>query len=330
MNKINGNSSRLDSFLNFRAMGVLAILIILVVGLAIFSPGHNFIRMSNMETLLSYGSEFAIIVLGIGLLMIAGEFDLSIGSVLAFCSFVFVWLFEIGLHPFLAAIITLACGAVTGLINGLITVKTKVLSFVVTLGTMMFWRGLTLMISGGTMRSAVVSDYKFFTAATTGRIGNFFPVQAVWFIVFAIIFGLLLHKNKFGNWIFSTGDNENAARSMCINTDMVKITCFIIVGLLCAFSAVTLTTRSAAYSSRIGTGWELKAMAGAVVGGTSLRGGRGNMIGIFFGALVIVVIENALIVARLAYEWTYMAFGLIILVAALLDVFVEKRRQELI
>jgi ribose/xylose/arabinose/galactoside ABC-type transport system permease subunit len=115
---------------------------------------------------------------------------------------------------------------------------------------------------------------------------------------------------------------------MAINTDMVKITCFIIVGFLVAFAAVIQTTRLAAFSSRVGTGWELMAIAAAVVGGTSLRGGIGNMIGIFLGALIIIVIENALVLARLPYEWTFMVFGIVILFSVLLDLFIEKRLQR--
>lgn len=119
-----------------------------------------------------------------------------------------------------------------------------------------------------------------------------------------------------------------AARSMCINTDLVKIVCFMIVSCLCAFAAVIQTTRLAAFSSRVGTGWELRAIAAAVVGGTSLRGGRGSMVGIFLGALIIMIIENALVIARLPYEWTYMAFGFVIMFSVLLDLIIEKQVQR--
>lgn len=315
-------------FVRFRNAGVFAILVALVVVATIVTPEQNFIRVANLQTLLSLGSEFGIVVLGVGLLMIAGEFDLSVGSVLAFCSLVFAWLIGLAVNPFVAALITLICGSLMGMIHGLITVKAKIVSFIATLGAMMSWRGLTLILSGGTMRSAVLENRPFFTNLFVGKLGNLFPAQGIWFLLFAAILLLLLHEGRFGNWIYATGDNILAARAMAINTDMVKIACFIIVGLLCAFIGVIQTTRLAAFSSRVGTGWELRAVAAAVVGGTSLRGGRGSMVGIFFGALIIMVIENMVVLARLAYEWTFMVLGLVTLGSVLLDLYIEKQVRK--
>lgn len=312
-------------FVRFRNAGAFAIFVALVVAATIATPEQNFIRVANLQILLSLGSEFGIVVLGIGLLMIAGEFDLSVGSVLAFCSLIFTWLIELAVNPFVAALITLACGSLVGMIHGLITVKAKIVSFIATLGAMMFWRGLTLMLSGGTMRPAVIEGYPFFTSLLSGKLGGLFPAQGLWFVLFAVILWLVLHQRRFGNWIYATGDNVMAARAMAINTDMVKIVCFMIVGFLCGFTAVIQTARLAAFSSRVGTGWELRAIAAAVVGGTSLRGGRGSMVGIFLGALIVMIIENMVVLARLAYEWTYTVFGLVIILSVLLDLFIERQ-----
>ena len=323
------NDKKIMGFLvQNRIAGVAAILIAVVVAVTLYSPDNNFIRVANLKSLGALGSEFGIVALGVGLLMIAGEFDLSVGSVLAFCSLVFTWLLGGSVNPFLALLITLACGIMTGSINGLITVKGKIVSFVTTLGAMMFWRGFTLILSGGAMRAVDLSGYPAFTGLFTGKWFGYFPAQFFWFLLLAVILILILHFRRFGNWIFSTGDNALAARSMAINTHRVKITCFVIVGVLTAFAAVLQSTRLSAFSSRVGTGWELSAIAAAVVGGTSLRGGIGNMFGIFLGALIIIVIENALVLARLPYEWTYMAFGLVILFSVLLDLLIEKRIQR--
>jgi simple sugar transport system permease protein len=323
------NENKIMGFLvRNRIAGVVAILVVVVIAVTLYSPNNNFIRVANLKNLGALGSEFGIVVLGVGLLMIVGEFDLSVGSVLAFCALVFTWTNELSMSPFIGMLITLACGITTGLINGLITVKGKIVSFVTTLGAMMFWRGLTLILSGGEMRAVNLGDYPFFTQFLTGDWFGFFPAQGFWFLLFAVILTLVLHQRRFGNWIYSTGDNVLAARSMAINTDRVKIICFVIVGALVAFTAVIQITRLSAFSSRVGTGWELSAIAAAVVGGTSLRGGIGNMIGIFLGALIIIVIENALVLARLPYEWTYMAFGLVILFSVLLDLLIERRIQR--
>jgi len=321
------NDKQAQFLLRFRNVGAFAILAVLVVGAAILTPDHNFIRGANLQTLLSLGSEFGIIALGIGILMIAGEFDLSVGSVLAFCSLMFIFLLEVPVDPFLALVITLVVGALVGLLNGLITVKAQVVSFIATLGTMMFWRGLTLILSGGTMRPVVLDTHPAFVSLFTGKLAGVIPAQGIWFVLFTVLLFLLLQRQRFGNWIYATGDNALAARAMAVDTSLVKVVCFVIVSLLVAFVAVIQTTRLGAFSSRVGTGWEMRAMAAAVVGGTSLRGGRGNMVGIFVGALIIIVIDNMVGLARLAYEWTYMAFGLVILGAVLLDLLIEKRIQ---
>ena len=324
-----GSKSKLSRFIvSFRNVGVLTILVILVVMFSIFTPENTFIGRANIKSMLSLGSEFMIIVLGVGLLMIAGEFDLSIGSVLAFCSLIFTWTIELGINPFIGTLITLMCGSLVGMLHGFITVKGKIVSFVTTLGGMMFWRGLTLILSAGAIRPAQTTEFTAFQALTMGKLGGYFPAQGIWFLIVAIVLWAVLHKRRFGNWIFSTGDNKLAARSMCINTDLVKIVCFVIVSCLCAFTAVIQTTRLSVFSSRVGTGWELRAIAAAVVGGTSLRGGRGSMVGIFLGALIIMIIENALVIARLPYEWTYMAFGFVIMFSVLLDLVIEKQVQR--
>jgi simple sugar transport system permease protein len=326
MEKTNTKQARV--LLRFRSIGAFAILVLLVAGASLLTPDHNFIRSANLQTLISLGAEFGVIALGIGILMIAGEFDLSVGSVLAFCALIFIFLLEIPVNPFVAMFVTLAVGAMVGLLNGLITVKAQVVSFIATLGTMMFWRGMTLILSGGTMRPAVMEGYDTFVSVFTGKLFGVIPAQGIWFVLFAVVLYLLLQKVRFGNWIYATGDNALAARAMAIDTNTVKTISFVIVGVLVAFAAVIQTTRLGAFSSRVGTGWELRAVAAAVVGGTSLRGGRGSMVGIVIGALIIIIIDNMVSLARLAYEWTYMAFGLVILGAVLLDLLIEKRIQS--
>ena len=154
-------------------------------------------------------------------------------------------------------------------------------------------------------------------------------MQAVWFILFAIILYLLLDHGKFGNWIYSTGANVRVARAMGIKTGQVKIICFMIVGFMSAFAAVLQITRVNAFSVHMGTGWELQAVAAAVVGGCSLQGGRGSMIGIVLGTFVIVVVDNMISQLRLPYEYTYMVYGLVIILSVLLDLWIEKQTQRM-
>jgi simple sugar transport system permease protein len=232
------------------------------------------------------------------------------------------------MDPYVAALITLACGALIGMLNGLITVKAKVVSFVATLGAMLSWRGLSQILSGGAMRSVALDQHPFFVQLLTGRLGGIVPVQGIWFVLFAVILFFVLNRGRFGNWIYATGDNRQAARAMAVDTDLVKIVCFVVVGSLVAFASMIQTVRVTSFNTHMATGWELQAVAAAVVGGTSLLGGRGSMVGVFLGALVIMVIDNMIGQARLASEWTYMAFGLVLLGAALLDLVIEKQVQR--
>ncbi len=312
----------------FRSIGVLGVLLLLVIGAAALTPQHTFIQEANLKTLLALGPEFGIIALGVGVLMVAGEFDLSVGSVLTLCGFFFIWLVGSGLNPFVAALITLVSGIAIGFVHGLVVVKARIVSFIATLGFMLTWRGLAEILTAGVVRSHNFEQYPLFTQLVTGRLGGVVPMQLIWFILFAVILYFVLQRGRFGNWIYATGDNVEAARAMAVPTDLVKLTCFMLVGFMCSFASLLQITRTAAFTTHMGTGWELQAVAAAVVGGTSLRGGRGTMVGIFLGALVIMVIDNMIGQARLPYEWTYIAFGLVILGAVLLDLAVEKQVQR--
>jgi simple sugar transport system permease protein len=141
------------------------------------------------------------------------------------------------------------------------------------------------------------SNHPAFQQLLVGQIGPV-PVQVLWLLVFALILGFLLHAHRFGNWVYATGSNEEAARAMSVNVQMVKVVCYMIVGVLCAWAAVMQSVRLGSFAATQGIGFELKAIAAAVVGGTSLRGGVGSMLGIFLGIFIIQIIENGLILMQ--------------------------------
>ncbi len=316
-----------DLLLRFRNAGVLAVLLILVIGSAILTPEHTFIGVANIQVLMAFGAEFGVMALGVGVLMIAGEFDLSVGSILGLCAFAFTVTLEASGNPFVATAATLVFGALLGTINGLIVVKGNIVSFIATLGAMLTYRGITEILSGGKVRTVPVDEYPLFMALFSGKVAGV-PVPAIWFVLVAVVLYFVLNRGRFGNWIYATGDNVQAARAMGIKTGLVKITCFAMVGGLSAFAAVLQATRVAAFSVHMGEGWELRAVAAAVVGGTALTGGRGNMIGIFLGTLVIIVVDNMISQLRLAYEYTYIVFGLVTLGSVLLDLWIDRRLQR--
>jgi ribose/xylose/arabinose/galactoside ABC-type transport system permease subunit len=319
---------RMPLLFQFRSGGVLAVLLLLVAGSAILTPHHTFVGPANLRTLFALGSEFGVMALGVGILMIAGEFDLSVGSILALTAFVFSTVLAGTGHALLAVLAALVVGLALGVLNGVIVVRGHVVSFIATLGTMLSLRGLTEILSGGTVLTVPVAEHPVFLQVFTGDLFGIIPAQFIWFLFGAVILYFLLGRSGFGNWIYATGDSKQAARAMGVRTGLTKIICFALVGFLCAFAAVLQTARLTAFSVHMGEGWELRAVAAAVIGGTSLQGGRGSMLGIFLGTLVILVVNNMISQLRLAYEYTYIAFGLVILAGVLIDLWIEKQSQR--
>lgn len=189
--------------------------------------------------------------------------------------------------------------------------------------------GVTLYLSLGFTRPFDPTVSPLFVSVFTGEVGGIVPIQVIWFTVFALILGVFLHYHRFGNWVYATGDNKEAARAMGINTDRVKTICFMIVGALAGFVAIIQTIRVSSFFSRAGDGWEFKAITAAVVGGTSLRGGIGSMAGIFLGALTIQIIENAVVSLRIDYFWVYVVTGLILILSVVLSTYLERMRLRM-
>jgi simple sugar transport system permease protein len=291
------------------------VFVILLVVFGYFSPRNVFLR-----------SDLGIVAMGVGVLMICGEFDLSVASTIPMSSFVFVKLLEGGVPLPLVPVITLLTGSILGFLNGLLVVRTRILSFIATLGTMMFWKGI-LYVSSRMMpigTRAYLEPGTWLENSLIGSIGGVFPVQILWLVFFSIILALVLHFHRFGNWIFVTGDNKTAARAMGINTDMVKVTCFCIVGFLCSFMSMMQSLRIESFAATQGIGFELKAIASAVVGGTSLMGGVGSVLGIFLGTLTIQILENGLILLGAPVFGINAFIGLGIVLFAVLNIYIER------
>jgi simple sugar transport system permease protein len=319
--------SLLVSFMRMRSLNVFFIFLILFIVFAVLSPENRFLSKDNMEIFLATEAEFGIIALAVGMLMIAGEFDLSVGSSLAFCSLTFVKLFSSGMHVFLALILTVVTGMLIGLFNGVITVKAEIPSFITTLGGMMLWRGLTLFWSGGLQQGLELSKIPIMYDVIGGAKISFIPIQFIWLVGIALVIMFIMNYHKLGNWVYVTGDNKLAAKAMGINTDRIKIMSFIVVGAAVGFVAVMQMFRARTFTARAGEGLELQAVAAAVVGGIALSGGIGNIAGVFWGALIISLIENGLVLLRIQYWWTFTVFGVVIIISVIISKMIEKRRM---
>jgi simple sugar transport system permease protein len=317
----------LVKFFTYRFSIILVLLIFLIV-FFIFTSNYLFISTSNITTMLRLIPELGIVTLGVGLLMISGEFDLSVGSTVGLCAYIFAISLGKGINSIFVVVTTLGAGFLVGLINGLLTVKGRIPSFIATLGMMLFWKGVLYLHSGMLTRPLrqYLLEKPLLEKIFISKIG-IFPVQVFWFLAIVFILGLILHFHKFGNWVYVTGDNKMAARAMGINTDQVKTICFIIVGLLCALSSIIQDIWTEEFIAFQGKGYELKAIAGSVVGGTSIFGGVGSMVGIFLGAIVLPVIENGLVFQKIPMIAIDLFVGLSIVIFVILYFYLDKRRM---
>jgi len=312
--------------MGYKVSFTLLVFVVLVVIFQVFTPGNTFFRRANLYSLARLAPDLGILALGVGILMICGEFDLSVTSTIPMSSFVFVKLLGFGVPLLPNLLITLCVGMVVGLLNGLLVTRTRLPSFILTLGTMLFWKGLlyaaSLMMPIG-IRSWLPPG-SWLENMFAAVIGGVFPVQAVWFIGLAVLLAVMLHFTKFGNWIFATGDNETAARAMGINTARVKIIVYVGVGLLCSLVGLIQCLRIESFTANQGVGFELKAIASAVVGGTALTGGIGSVLGIALGTVTIQIIESGVILLGLPAFGIGTFIGAVVILFSVLNKYISR------
>jgi len=304
-----------------------SIFLLTVALMAIFSLVNPlFPTWDNVSVLLKTMPELGLIAIGMTMLIIAGEFDLSVGSTFALAPFVMAYVAErLGVNAFLAFLACIAVGVAIGWLNGFITTKIGISSFITTLGTMMALRGLVLLASAG-FPEAFQRD-RLVAQVFNGSIGSF-PIQFLWFIGLAAVLWLVLENHRFGNWTFVTGGNRGASVAMGISVDRVKIANFMIVGGLAAMAGAIQVFRMGSAYSNAGEGMELSAIAATVIGGTMLTGGAGTMVGTVMGTLILFSVENFLILSRAPAFWFRFFVGVIVIVAASVHLLVQGKKRN--
>ena len=283
------------------------LLVLLAVVFQVRSDGF-FFSPENLRGILGLIPETGLVSIGVTLLMISGEFDLSVGSVFALMPMVAGTLMEGGVGFVPAVLAGLAVAAVVGLINGLITLRFGIPSFITTLGMLFIARSLTVVISGGFPPLLPDNLPTWLFTAFVGP-GGLIRMSFLWFIAIALLAAGLLSLTNFGNWVKSTGGYLEAAASLGIAVNTVKTTCFVISALLAGFAGLIQVLRLGSPLPSIGQGLELQAVAAAVIGGTALTGGVGTVLGAIIGALLIRVIDNGLVLSQVDGNWFQFAIG---------------------
>ncbi|MEP2758647.1 MAG: ABC transporter permease [Hyphomicrobiales bacterium] len=317
----------LKIYLEKPELAALFLLVALVIVFQIQSDGI-FLSANNLRGILGILPEIGLMVIGVTILMICGEFDLSVGSVFALMPMTMAVLLADGV-PFPLAMLAglAACGAI-GFINGYLTIKFSIPSFITTLGMLFIARSLTIVISGG-FPPLLPNDLPNWLFTVFVGPGNIFRMSFIWFIVIAVLASLMMSRTNFGNWVRATGGFLPAAKAMGIPTARVKIACFMICSMLAGFAGMIQVLRLGSPLPSIGEGWELQAVAAAVIGGTALSGGIGAVLGGIIGAILIRVIDNGLVLSQVDANWFKFAIGFLTIFAVVANAWLGKRAKSI-
>src|SRR5918996_5296906 len=303
-----------------------------IVIFAFIAPSsETFTTRTSLAGLASITAELGVVAMGVTLLMIAGHFDLSVGSVLGFSSVIAPYLIlNYDTNPFLAVLVAVGVAISIGFLNGLLVVGSRIPSFIVTLGTLLIWRSVLLRITEG-FPVAVDKDtlvFKLFSYRIEEGFFRGYQVSFLWFVGVIVILSFLLLRTRFGNWIFAAGGNERSARSMGVPVDRVWIILFIITALCACLMGLIQVGRFNTVEGTRGQLIELQAIAAAVVGGARLMGAHGSVLGAALGAAMIAMIQQGLILSGIASYWLNFAVGALIIGAVILNQVLGRSRPQ--
>lgn len=304
----NGFKKQLVKYQIFIAFAVISII------LSIATP--NFFSVQNMIIVLRQISINGILAVGVTFVIIAGGIDLSLGSVVALTGVVAALFAHPGEYPLIVPLaVAIVTGVVIGAINGMTITRGKVAPFIVTLGMMTIARGLALVASNGRPVSNLSKSFNFIGGGDLLNI----PVPIIIFVVVMVLASVTLKYTKAGRYIYAVGGNENAATASGINVKAVKLFTYVVCSGLAGLAGIILASRITTGQPNAGVAYELDAIAAVVIGGTSLSGGIGSIIGTVLGALIIGVINNGLDLLNITSYYQQIIKGLIIVGAVLID-----------
>ena len=301
-----------------------AVQVLCIAGGLIFPDSFRYLSAANISVQLKAIPVLGILALGVGVLMIAGEFDLSVGANYSITAIVMASTVQSGWSVYVVVPMVLALGAVIGLINGLVTLRFNIPSFITTLGTMLFWKGTTLLYNGAS--SVRFRPDPLFVDLMAGNVGSM-EAAFVWLVVLGLIFWAMLRHHKLGNHFYAVGGNKQAATAIGINPSRTKLIAFGLAGFCAAFAGMLATTRVGSVVPGSGLGLELQAIAACVIGGLALTGGRGTILGIVLGAAMMYTIQDVLLLARAPGFYLDIFVGTLIVIAVIFNEMVRQQRK---
>lgn len=309
-------------------LGTFVLLFVLCVVLAVLNP--SFLGGANLQNLARLIGIYGIFSLGLGFVIITGGIDLSVGSVFALLG-VLLSIFLVDWHwPAALAVIAIVLIATTlGLINGLLVTKVRIQPFIVTLCGLLFYRGLARFVASDETKGFGAADgFETLQTLATGSLFGI-PTPFVILVVIAVIMWVVLHRSVFGRYLFAVGKNEVAARYSGINAELITASAYVICGLTTAIAGILLAfyTNSVSPSSH-GNFYELYGIAAAVLGGCSLRGGEGSVIGILIGTALLQVLQNLVNLLGIPSSLNFAVMGAVIMAGVVVDQILRQRKGE--
>ncbi len=300
------------------------ILVLVVGGIIMTASSPVFLTWPNLEAILLGLSVEGTITVGMVILLVSGGLDLSVGSTLAFTGVVCGLSLVAGVPSVIAIVLSLLAAFAVGLVNGLLIAKLKMNPFIITLGMMITIRGLLLVLAGG---RAVLNLPDSFTVIGQGRLlGIQYPIFVV--ILLTVFGDLLLRNTRFFRQNYYVGGKEQAARLSGIKVDFLKIFNYCLIAVISGISGLMITARFGSASLTVGSGIELRVITAAIIGGASLNGGEGSVLGAVLGALFMGILANSLNLLGVDVYWQNLVTGLMLILAVVFDMINEKRKEQ--
>jgi simple sugar transport system permease protein len=268
---------------------------------------------------------FAIMALPLTMVIIAGEMDLSFPSIMAIGMVAFIFIFEPTGNVSLAIIAALAAGVAAGVLNGGLVVGIGIPSLVATIGTQFFLRGLSLVLLEGQGATLIATKESFVYTLFVGKAIGRIPNQFWWSIAIAILCWIILNRTRLGAHIYLIGDNVQSARLMGVNVNRTRLAVFIMMGLAAAFAGVLASLQVSFFWPSLGEGYLLSTLASVFLGGTSVFGGVGTILGTFLGSYIIGAINAGIVAIGMTGFWTELIYGLIIIISVSMHVIMQRR-----
>jgi rhamnose transport system permease protein len=309
-------------FARWETLLVVALLALIVLG-TYLSP--FFLTAGNISNLIAALMEVAIMALPMTLIIVAGEIDLSVESMAGLASAILGFLWAAGVPLWIGIPVVLVVGALGGLLNGLLVARGGLPSLVVTLGTLALFRGLALIVLG----PRGISDFPpAFTELGFGHVpGTLIPWPFVIFLGLALVLGIVLHRTWIGRQVYAIGKNSGAARFSGVRVTRVKVSLFVLAGIVAALAGIILTSRLSSARADAGTGMTLTVVTVVLLGGVNIFGGSGTIPGVVLAVLAVAVMQNALRLAHVTVEVQSIALGLLLILSVVIPTFAHQAKS---